>query len=124
MIVFVFGSNLAGRHGRGAALDAARYWGAIRGKGQGWQGESYAIPTKDYDLKPLKLEYIALQVEQFLTEASHFPQYDFQVTRIGCGLAGFRDEEIAPLFRGATPNAHLPLGWRGLSQKLGYTSHP
>ena len=76
--IFVFGSNLAGRHGGGAALTAMRLFGAEWGKGEGLQGQSYAIP--------------------FLDLAYEWDQTTFLVTRIGCGIAGFKPEEIAPLF--------------------------
>lgn len=114
-IIFVFGSNLAGRHGKGAALDAKLYWGAIPGAGIGRMGQAYAIPTKDLKLNPLPLRMIQYGIADFLYYVVEYPELDFQITRIGCGLAGFKDEEIAPLFRGATPNCHLPLGWRELS---------
>jgi hypothetical protein len=67
--VFVFGSNLAGRHGKGAALDAIKFYGAIYGQGIGRQGNSYAIPTKDADLKPLKLLEIMPYVQSFFIYA-------------------------------------------------------
>lgn len=110
-IIFVFGSNLAGRHGRGAASDAAVYWSAKHGTGRGRTGQAYAIATKDAHMRALPLAHIALDIHQFLSYAEDHPELDFQVTRIGCGLAGYTDKEIAPLFRGATSNCHLPLGW-------------
>lgn len=116
-VIFVFGSNLAGRHGAGAALDAKKYWGAIDGLGLGRQGQSYAIPTKNVVLatRPLKPN-IYYDVQLFIDYAEDRPDLDFQVTRIGCGLAGYKDEDIAPMFKGAPPNVHLPLGWRELAK--------
>lgn len=116
MKVFVFGSNLAGRHGKGAALNAVREHGAIYGQGVGRQGGSYAIPTKDLNIKALPLQNIKRHVDDFLKHARNNNMDDFQVTRIGCGLAGYKDKDIAPLFRDAPPNCVLPRGWRELSK--------
>lgn len=111
VVVFVFGSNLAGRHGKGAALDAVRQWGAIRGRGIGMQGRSYAIPTKDASLEPLPLPAIAKHVAVFLAFAEQHPEHLFQVTAIGTGLAGYSAAEIAPMFEGHTINVHLPFAF-------------
>lgn len=111
--IFVFGSNLAGRHGKGAALHARLHCGAIYGQGVGLQGRSYAIPTKDERLRTLPIPAIAKQVTQFLAFAAAHPELRFQVTRIGCGLAGYRDEQIGPLFAGAPENCELPVEWTG-----------
>lgn len=111
-LVFCFGSNLAGRHGKGAALAARREHGAVYGVGVGRTGNSYAIPTKDERLRTLPLEIIARHVEDFLRYAREHPEDRFQVTRIGCGLAGYTDPQIAPLFSGAPENCLLPEGWR------------
>lgn len=113
-IIFVFGSNLAGAHGAGAARHAMMYWGAHYNRGEGRQGYAYGIPTKDRMLKTLPLEVIESYVRNFLDYAYMFPGLDFQVTAIGCGLAGLTPKEIAPMFKRATPNVHLPLGWREL----------
>jgi hypothetical protein len=94
--VFVFGSNLAGHHGGGAARAALDKFGAIYGQGTGIQGQSYAIPTMQGGV-----ETIAPYVDEFISYAKDHPEKFFYVTRIGCGIAGFRDEEIAPLFREA-----------------------
>jgi hypothetical protein len=115
--VFVFGANLAGRHGKGAALHAAQYWGAERGSGYGWQGfgskgTSYAIPTKDRQLRPLPLSEIAKYAADFAREAALWPDRQFILTRVGCGLAGYTDAQIAPLFRGLSPNVTPPEEWR------------
>ncbi|RVO41383.1 hypothetical protein CN093_08995 [Sinorhizobium meliloti] len=106
--VFVFGSNLAGRHGKGAALFARQHRGAIYGRGQGRQGNSYAIPTKDEHLRTLPLSVIEYQVEVFLTHADNHPEEQFQLTPIGCGLAGYKPEQIAPMFYDAPDNVILP----------------
>ena len=91
--VFVFGSNLAGAHGGGAALLAYRKFGAIWGQGVGLQGQSYGIPTMQGGV-----ETIRPYVDEFIEFARQHTEYKFMVTRIGCGIAGFRDEEITPLF--------------------------
>jgi hypothetical protein len=110
--IFVFGSNLAGRHGRGAALHARTHYGAIYGVGEGFQGRSYGIPTKDANLVVLPLERISGYVNKFLGFAKAHPEMTFVVTRVGCGLAGYTDEQISPFFRDAPENCVLPEGWR------------
>lgn len=112
MPVFVFGSNTAGRHGKGAALFARQSRGAIYGQGEGLQGNSYAIPTKgqrpDRSLYTLPLEQIRAGVDRFLTFAASRTDLQFEVTPIGCGYAGYRHAEIAPMFESAPANCHLP----------------
>lgn len=111
--IFVFGSNLAGRHGKGAALYARQHHGAIYGQGEGLQGDSYAIPTKDACLRTLPIDEIAKHVGIFLTFARRGVE-QFEVTRIGCGLAGYTDAQIAPMFKDAPANCTLPPGWRSV----------
>lgn len=113
--IFVFGSNLAGRHGAGAALSALREHGAIYGQGVGLQGNSYAIPTKDENVITLPINKIKKYVDGFVRFAKLNPEMKFQVTRIGCGLAGYEDTDIAPLFKEAPDNCILPVGWRVLA---------
>jgi hypothetical protein len=110
--IFVFGSNLAGRHGKGAALHARQTHGAVYGQGVGLQGNSYAIPTKDADLRPITLSIIRGYVQDFLAFARQHAELKFEVTRIGCGLVGYSDEQIAPMFKDAPTNCILPEGWR------------
>jgi hypothetical protein len=110
--IFVFGSNLAGRHGAGAALAAVRHFGATYGVGIGLRGQSYAVPTKDREIRTLPLFSVRSNVEAFIVFASRHPELKFFVTRIGCGLAGFDDATIAPLFTSAPPNCCLPEDWR------------
>lgn len=110
--IFVFGSNLAGRHGAGAAKFARERRGAVYGIGVGLQGQSYAIPTKSSKLLTLGRNVIKIYVDEFLAFAAARPDLRFEVTRIGCGLAGYEDAEIAPLFAGAPENCDLPEGWR------------
>lgn len=94
--VFVFGSNLDGHHYGGAARIAEEKFGAIFGQGVGLQGQSYAIPTMQGGV-----ETIRPYVDEFIEFAKQHPELVFLVTRIGCGIAGFKDSEIAPLFRSA-----------------------
>ena len=113
-MIFVFGSNLAGRHGKGAALTARWEHGAIYGQGYGRQGNSFAIPTKDHQLRTLPLERIKDYVNKFIYYARASETEQFNVTRIGCGFAGYKDEQIAPFFRDAPPNCVLPEQWKEL----------
>ena len=104
---FVFGSNEAGRHGKGAALCAKKYFGAIYGQGHGEQGMSYAIATKDASLRSLSIDTIAENVIVFIQHATNHPHKIFAVSRVGCGLAGYKDEDIAPLFNGHPSNVYF-----------------
>ena len=113
-MIFVFGSNLAGRHGRGAALHARQNYGAVYGVGVGRTGNAYAIPTKDGNLRVLPLALIQRSVRAFIDYAIAHANEEFEVTRIGCGLAGYNDTQIAPMFKDAPSNCHLPTGWRDL----------
>ena len=106
--IFVFGSNLAGRHGKGAALHARMHHGAIYGIAEGLRGASYAIPTKDESLRTLPLERISHFVERFKGVARIQNHLTFRLTPIGCGLAGYKPEQIAPMFKDAPPNVILP----------------
>jgi len=102
--VFVFGSNLEGHHGGGAARTALRNFGAVYAQGVGLQGQSYAIPTMQGGV-----DTIAPYVDEFIAFAEAHPEKFFYVTRIGCGIAGFRDEQIAPLFQRALNLANVCL---------------
>lgn len=106
--IFVFGSNLRGMHAGGAARAAYHKFGAVMGQGVGLQGQSYAIPTMQGGVETIK-PYI----DEFIDFARQHPELTFLVTRIGCGIAGFRDEEIAPLFAEAhqLSNVVLPPNW-------------
>lgn len=117
--VFVFGSNLAGIHGKGAAFAALKEHGARMGQGIGRQGNSYAIPTKDEDLKVLPLYKIKEFVDMFIKYATDNPNERFYVTRVGCGLAGYHDWEVAPFFMNAPKNCILHESWRRIINNLG-----
>ena len=115
--IFVFGSNEGGRHGAGAAKLALK-WGAIYGQANGLQGKTYAIPTMNKSIsKPLDLLKIKVYVDQFIDFAQENTRYQFLVTEIGCGLAGLKIKDIAPLFKRAqfVENISLPQRfWRKL----------
>jgi hypothetical protein len=123
--VFVFGSNLAGRHGKGAAAVAKEQFGAQPGVGPGRQGQSYGIPTKDGRPLPgmerpsfndpkqtLSLAAIKPFVDDFIEYAKAHPDEQFFVTRVGCGLAGYEDKEVAPMFAAAPSNCSFPEDWK------------
>lgn len=110
--IFVFGSNLAGKHGKGAALYALQNHNARYGIGKGRTGNAYAIPTKDHDLKSLPLSQIRNYVHRFIKYATDNPTLEFEVTKIGCGLAGFTEQQIMPMFIAAPENCTLPKDWR------------
>lgn len=97
--IFVFGSNLQGAHGGGAARFAYEHFGAVWGKGEGLFGQSYAIPTMQGGVETIKP-----YVDDFLQFAAVHGELDFLVTEIGCGIAGFTPQEIAPLFFKAIEN--------------------
>ena len=98
--VFVFGSNLSGRHGKGAAKTARNKFGAQQSNPEGLQGSSYALPTVNYYItKPLELDVIRIHVDKFIAFAKSHPELDFLVTPVGCGLAGYQPYQIAPFFK-------------------------
>ena len=111
--IFVFGSNEHGRHGGGAAHTAVIKFGAIMGQGEGLQGQSYAIPTME------GIDNMRKAIDRFIEYAKEHPELTFLVTRIGCGIAGYREEEVAPLFADAKDisNIYLPSGfWNKINQ--------
>ncbi|MFR9543090.1 MAG: hypothetical protein SNH27_13675 [Rikenellaceae bacterium] len=112
--IFVFGSNIGGLHGGGAARTAMQ-WGAVWGQGVGLQGQTYAIPTMDGSVGEIKP-----YVDEFIEFASQNPDQVFLVTEIGCGIAGYTPAQIAPLFAEAAMirNIHLPKSfWEIISEK-------
>lgn len=99
--IFVFGSNLSGRHGAGAAKLALQ-WGAIYGQFEGLQGNTYAIPTVNASISnKLSIKEIKLYINNFIQFAKNNSNLIFYVTEIGCGLAGWSPNDIAPLFKEA-----------------------
>jgi len=110
--IFVFGSNLAGRHGGGAARFALLRHGAEYGVGLGRTGDSYALPTKDRNIQSLSRTAIRVFVGDFIKHATAHPEDLFQVTRIGCGRAGYTDAQIAPMFMDAPANCSFDTAWQ------------
>ena len=110
--IFVFGSNLAGRHGAGAARTARLFHGAVYGEGEGRTGNAYAIPTLDANFGKLQLYRIHAAVNEFVEYAVAHPELTFFVTRIGCGLAGFPDSLIAPMFKNVPSNCMMAIEWK------------
>ena len=110
--VFVFGSNLVGRHGAGAAKFAVQNCGACYGVGYGLRGNSFALPTKDEHIRTLQLDTIRTYVDHFLSSFAKDSHLTFFVTAIGTGLAGYSHEEIAPMFKDAPDNCVLPFEWK------------
>jgi hypothetical protein len=109
--IFVFGSNLAGKHYGGAAKYAADKFYAVVGEAEGPTGTAYAIPTMDADFRQLPLEDVEDYIETFKAHAYANPQEDFYVTRVGCGIAGFKDAQIAPLFVDSPDNCTFDPQW-------------
>jgi hypothetical protein len=111
--IFVFGSNRQGRHGKGAALAALNLHGAVYGQPEGPQGNSYAIVTKELrsNYPPVTLPEVIRGILRFRRYALDNPELEFEVTKVGCGLAGFSEAEIAPYFSGLPDRIHLPKGW-------------
>lgn len=118
--IFVFGSNIEGRHGAGAAKTAHDKFGAEYGVGEGRTGQCYAIPTKGYGLKVLELISIKEHVDKFLTYASKHPELTFLVTEIGCGLSKYSTRQIAPMFIYRSRNVILP---ERFEEILEYNNH-
>ena len=113
-MIFVFGSNKAGIHGAGAAKYALKHHGAKMYIGQGLVGNSYALPTKGWHIEEIPLLEIKNSVTRFLEVAEYWSSRsgEFQVTRVGCGLGGHKDSDIAPLFRDAPDNCLFDEYWR------------
>lgn len=109
--IFVFGSNEAGIHGAGAAKAAYDKFGAVWGVGFGLCGQSFAVPTKDRFIHSLPKDKIFTYVRMFVDFTAAFPDQKWFVTRVGCGLAGFLDREIAPMFKDAE-NCSFAEEWR------------
>ena len=114
--IFVFGSNEGGKHEGGAARFAySMRDGAVWGKAYGKQGRSYALPTMSRDFEVLPIDKIAHYAYIFIRYATLHPRQQFFLTRVGCGIAGFTDEQIAPLFNGVPSNVRIPPEWQGLT---------
>lgn len=116
--MFVFGSNLSGIHGAGAARAALKNYGAVWGVGFGptglenASGCSFAIPTKNWVIESMALDDIRVFVKQFVAYTYVSSKLEYFVTRVGCGLAGWKDSDIAPMFKGCNTNCNFPEEWK------------
>lgn len=111
--IFVFGSNMSGIHGAGAAKAARLQYGAVMGVAEGPTGRCYAIPTVALRIGgPLPIDKIESAIYRFLRFVAANPKEEFFVTRVGCGLAGYHDMQIARFFKEATSNCNFPETWK------------
>lgn len=115
--IFVFGSNLAGTHAGGAAKIALQHFGAMKGAGRGWSGQSYAIPTMNEHLQQMPLSQIQHYIEDFKIYTKNHPKMKYFITSVGCGVAGYKVEEIAPMFKGISKNVIFPHSFRPFVEK-------
>lgn len=115
--IFVFGSNLAGTHQGGAAKIALQHFGAMKGAGRGWSGQSYAIPTMNEHLQQMPLSQIEHYIEDFKIYTKNHPKNTYFITAVGCGVAGYKVEEIAPMFKGISKNVIFPESFRPFVEK-------
>jgi len=116
-MVFVFGSNMAGTHAGGAAKIALQHFGATRGVGRGWAGQSFAIPTMNEHLQQMPLSQIEYYIDDFKIYVKNHAQTIFFITAVGCGVAGYKVEEIAPMFKGIAHNVIFPESFRPFVEK-------
>ena len=115
--VFVFGSNLAGKHHGGAAAIAVEHFGALLGVGRGWSGQSFAIPTMNEHLQQMPLSQIQHYVDDFKIYTKNHAKNKYFLTAVGCGIAGYTVEEIAPMFKGISRNVIFPASFRPFVEK-------
>lgn len=110
--IFVFASNLAGKHEYGAAKTAYEHFGAMMGSGRGWAGQSYAIPTQNEHFQAMPLHQIEHYIQDFKVYTQNHAKFTYFVTAIGCGKTGFEIKDIAPLFKGISNNVILPIRFK------------
>lgn len=115
--IFVFGSNLAGQHTEGAAKTALEHFGAVHNVGRGWAGQCFAIPTMNEHLQQMPLSQIQHYIDDFKTYTKNHPTKKYFITSIGCGTAGYKVEEIAPMFKGVSHNVIFPISFRPFVEK-------
>lgn len=115
--IFVFGSNMAGTHQGGAAKTALLHFGATKGVGRGWAGQSFAIPTMNEHLQQMPLSQIQHYIEDFKIYTKNHPKMKYFITAVGCGVAGYKVEEIAPMFKGISRNVIFPVSFRPFVEK-------
>ena len=112
-MIFVFGSNLAGIHGAGAAKDAHKYYGAQWGIGRGLTGSAYALPTKGWDIQPMPWPWVRENIREFVEFAKGNPKYEFALTPVGTGLAGHSKKDVWEALQefGLPDNVYLTSSW-------------
>lgn len=115
--VFVFGSDMIGQHADGAAKTAVAHFGALNGVGRGWSGQSYAIPTMNEHFQQMPLSQIQHYIDDFKIYTKNHPKIQYFITSLGCGIAGYKIEEIAPMFRGISHNVIFPQSFRAFVEK-------
>ncbi len=115
--IFVFGSNMAGTHQGGAAKTALLHFGATKGVGRGWAGQSFAIPTMNEHLQQMPLSQIQHYIDDFKIYTKNHPKMKYFITSVGCGVAGYKVEEIAPMFKGVSRNVIFPVSFRPFVEK-------
>lgn len=115
--IFVFGSNMAGTHAGGAAKIALQHFGAMHGVGRGWSGQSFAIPTMNEHLQQMPLSQIEHYIHDFKLYVKNHPKSKFFITAVGCGVAGYKIEEIAPMFKGIAHHVIFPASFRPFVEK-------
>lgn len=124
-MIFVFGSNESGIHGAGAARTAFLHHGATNGVGFGYQGQSFAIPTKDWRIGPLPLDVIEHYINRFIVFARMSPNAKFKITALGTGLAGIPTQVMAQMFRFAPLNCQFDSAWmEHLPNKVYWGTYP
>ncbi|AYO54898.1 A1S_2505 family phage non-structural protein [Acinetobacter wuhouensis] len=115
--IFVFGSNMVGTHQGGAAKTALLYFGATKGVGRGWAGQSFAIPTMNEHLQQMPLSQIQHYIDDFKIYTKNHLKMKYFITSVGCGVAGYKVEEIAPMFKGISRNVIFPVSFRPFVEK-------
>lgn len=115
--IFVFGSNMAGTHQGGAAKTALLHFGATKGVGRGWAGQSFAIPTMNEHLQQMPLSQIQHYIDDFKIYTRNHLKMKYFITSVGCGVAGYKVEEIAPMFKGISRNVIFPVSFRPFVEK-------
>ena len=122
--IFVFTSNMEGDHAKGASLEALTNWGAVLGSPVGRQGLSYAIPAKSHRKRLMPITGIWPYTVDFIRYAELHPELLFKVSRIGCSPSGYRDSEMAPMFRNAPSNCYFDTNWHPtLGDSYNYWGH-
>jgi hypothetical protein len=124
MKIFVFSSNLAGKHNKAQAQIALKEFGAVYGQGEGLQGKSYAVATCDQNFDPLPIVRIQEAINRFMQFARKHPEMHFDISPIGCDIAGYAPAEIASFFAGRPPNCRLPAEFELISNAVTKAREP